>query len=205
MDISLKPFSPRRSCVCSSNESFLPDEARKANLNAHKRKINADLNANEESFPTFPYHPFTWLTQSHLTCTQSTIISSILMSKTITINGNTNLFTGSKELTAFFHFGLFQFSLFFFTLLYFHFYFIFPIPHLNWRLFMTGVSNVGDDSSSLWNVQSRHVSKRTRLVCLEIHFGNFIDPSFMRHSVLALFLKGHLIKYCFQNNENRKL
>ena len=103
------------------------------------------------------------------------------------------------------HFGLFQFSFVFFTLLYFHFYFIFPIPHLNWRLLMTGVSNVGDDSSSLWNVQSRHVSKRTRLVCLEIHFGNFIDPSFMRHSVLALFLKGHLIKYCFQNNENRKL
>ena len=189
MDISLKPLSPRRSCVCSSNESFLPDEARKANLNAHKRKINADLNANEESFPTFPYHPFTWLTQSHLTCTQSTIISSIPMSK------------ATKYLT--FWFISVQFD--FFTLLYFHFYFIFPIPHLNWRLFMTGVSNVGDDSSSLWNVQSRHVSKRTRLVCLEIHFGNFIDPSFMRHSVLALFLKGHWIKYCFQNNENRKL
>ena len=65
--------------------------------------------------PSLPYHssllfslqtphhfiPFTWFTHSHLT-TQSTIISSILMSKTTTINGNTNLFTAGVEKVNFF-------------------------------------------------------------------------------------------------------
>ena len=58
-----------------------------------------------------PHHfiPFTWVTHSDLTI-QSTIISSLLMSKrttTLAIDGTANLFTVSEYSPNFLHFGLF--------------------------------------------------------------------------------------------------
>ena len=86
------------------------------------------------TFRYLPY-PFSLLSRhpslllSHCTCTAQLHFIRMVYSLTSdhalspqsshTINGNTNLFTGSKELTAFFHFGLFQFSLFFTLLSFF--------------------------------------------------------------------------------------